>query len=721
MTEPNIPLTYSEYLNNYIAFGRKCANECPPLERVSDIKYVQQWLDENGTNDPLVSIALRSAKQADVNTGWTLIGGKQKVKRVSDMLENSTLHPDLRSFNYWMSGMSNNFYTKFIGGVSQVHYDDLGIASGLSLMDSNKLSLTGKFDKPLKVHRVKEPLSPTDYFRVVDNPYPDSGWYGYGKPALYTMQCVAVVTYAMWEYMQGELSDTAIRGILTISGADSDEVANAHRANLEKIRNGGMDEHDVYRNLLALISDEKIGLEYLKFSRMPDGIGTPRDILDISAMIYAGLLGRPVHSFWQVNSGSFGNSNEAEIMSEASDSTGELAFLNRLAVELNKSIIPSGVKFEFSKLDNEGELERATQHRSYLDNAKCMTDLGYRESDIDDYLVMNQVIKPEYSRTAETSEDEVILNENEARNRRNKSIVKLAKEMRFNNETDPIVEYRWNGVSVERSVLFESPDDAIKPVYQPSICRSIGYETEQRAIEGYQRQYEDELTRLSEQLLNGEIRRSSFIRSVTYLYQAMLLLSFIDGKYLGRVSQATDFENEVMECAKMLFESTRPSNMVECSKQMVAYAEGTIELKDAFNIHAESTESLADEILELSKQIDDFEATESRASASELANLVVRGVKKIGKKIKNRIKTWGRKVVEYQNVGKVVGNPDKLFRWRFGRTIEHCSDCIEQNGQIRTGDEWRRLYQETGIRPRSSALECGGFNCKCTLRLVQGG
>ena len=57
---------------------------------------------------------------------------------------------------------------------------------------------------------------------------------------------------------------------------------------------------------------------------------------------------------------------------------------------------------------------------------------------------------------------------------------------------------------------------------------------------------------------------------------------------------------------------------------------------------------------------------------------------------------------------------EPLFMWVVGPT-ESCTDCKENNGQVKTMREW----MATGKMPQSNALECKGYNCQCTLVQVE--
>ena len=88
-------------------------------------------------------------------------------------------------------------------------------------------------------------------------------------------------------------------------------------------------------------------------------------------------------------------------------------------------------------------------------------------------------------------------------------------------------------------------------------------------------------------------------------------------------------------------------------------------------------------------------------------------------RIAARVRIWANKRLEALNIGKLFKTPppgedEPRYTWRLGATERHCSDCLRLNGQTHTASEWTRA----GIRPQSPDLECGGWNCDCSLELT---
>jgi hypothetical protein len=82
--------------------------------------------------------------------------------------------------------------------------------------------------------------------------------------------------------------------------------------------------------------------------------------------------------------------------------------------------------------------------------------------------------------------------------------------------------------------------------------------------------------------------------------------------------------------------------------------------------------------------------------------------------MKARAALWADRYNDVVNRSKLAtaGAADRLV-WVYGDT-DHCETCFTLNGIVASAEEWR----ESGFKPQSppnNQLECGGWNCQCTL------
>lgn len=83
--------------------------------------------------------------------------------------------------------------------------------------------------------------------------------------------------------------------------------------------------------------------------------------------------------------------------------------------------------------------------------------------------------------------------------------------------------------------------------------------------------------------------------------------------------------------------------------------------------------------------------------------------------IANRQNLWLNKgLMEFYYLGLLLARSTQRLKWVLGPT-EHCTTCLGASDQVHTAQEWLNL----GLFPRSSRLECGGYECQCDLVITQ--
>lgn len=79
----------------------------------------------------------------------------------------------------------------------------------------------------------------------------------------------------------------------------------------------------------------------------------------------------------------------------------------------------------------------------------------------------------------------------------------------------------------------------------------------------------------------------------------------------------------------------------------------------------------------------------------------------------DRAELWVARYGEIVNQAKALACKDQKLIWNLGPT-EHCGSCIRLSGRVKRGSYWT----EKGILPRRAGagyLDCGGYNCQCSL------
>ncbi len=77
----------------------------------------------------------------------------------------------------------------------------------------------------------------------------------------------------------------------------------------------------------------------------------------------------------------------------------------------------------------------------------------------------------------------------------------------------------------------------------------------------------------------------------------------------------------------------------------------------------------------------------------------------------SRLPMWINRYTEVVNTAKTMACANQKLKWVLGDT-DHCNSCLSLSGKVKRGKFWL----SSGILPQSRQLECGGFNCQCSLQ-----
>lgn len=79
----------------------------------------------------------------------------------------------------------------------------------------------------------------------------------------------------------------------------------------------------------------------------------------------------------------------------------------------------------------------------------------------------------------------------------------------------------------------------------------------------------------------------------------------------------------------------------------------------------------------------------------------------------SRLDVWINRYRDLINQAKTLACGDMKMVWVLGPT-EHCSTCAKLAGKVKRGSYWQAHVMPQN--PPNSKLECGGWNCQCTLQ-----
>lgn len=81
--------------------------------------------------------------------------------------------------------------------------------------------------------------------------------------------------------------------------------------------------------------------------------------------------------------------------------------------------------------------------------------------------------------------------------------------------------------------------------------------------------------------------------------------------------------------------------------------------------------------------------------------------------ILDRVSLWVKELRDLGGRGRLRAKDGELAVWELGDTEIHCPDCLANSRLKPHRVKW---WRDADRLPRSKDLDCGGYNCDCTLR-----
>lgn len=371
----NDPLSVYLSLYTWYSNARKTIPTVPAFS--ADTRARDKVLSTIWQNEPHIAGILSNVVQIDKNRGWSLVGGRNQVRRFSDSLHASDNGAGWRPF---ASKQSLSFYVTDLGPIGEIGrqttelitvdpnatIDDLialndrwgAIPMGaLYHVDPTLCYLSGNPYMPLVYAPDGKPEQkwlPSFYFRSVSMPSHLDSMLGAGTCALSrALQFTELMLYVIAHDLE-QLRDAPSAGWMFIKGINQEQIDAKLEEDKEKAENDGTVN---VRRLIQLASTGDVGGQLLSFSQLPQGFELG-DWVQILMQGYALCFGYNVGEFYALRGGSMGVGTQEKVQSEHASSKGELDFALELQGNIQK-LLPDTLTFEIDERDDAGDKVRA--------------------------------------------------------------------------------------------------------------------------------------------------------------------------------------------------------------------------------------------------------------------------------------------------------------------------------------------------------------------------
>lgn len=352
--------------NDFFMSMSKLFREDEPIPPyIKDSRKRDAWLSKFYRSEPNLNGIINSVTAIDKNRGWRVVGGRNQVKRITDMLHNFEVAPGLRGWRPALATASHSFWTTDIGAIVELGKSSKGgPITGLFNVDPTKCHLTGNIDYPLKYTTAKngeQKWALDDFFRVVSSPSVFEEYNALGNCALSRCVQLAQLMVSVYRHDEEKLLSRAPRGLLLLSGIRQKQWEDAMAA-----RDAELDSNETkYYGAIAVLASAaaSVDAKLIALSELPKDFDL-RTWMDMLMYGYALCFGYDASEFWPVQYGALGRGNETQIQHEKATGKGRLDFVLGFQEQL-ENFLPDSIDFEFDQRDEQGDLIHASVHQAW--------------------------------------------------------------------------------------------------------------------------------------------------------------------------------------------------------------------------------------------------------------------------------------------------------------------------------------------------------------------
>jgi hypothetical protein len=435
-----------------------------------DSRQRDRYLQQIWQYEPHWAGVIGQAVTVDSSRGWSLVGGRNQVRRYTDLLHNSD---GGKGWRIYCRKQSLGYRVTDFGATTEIGRDGIdGPMRDIYHVDSARCRWTGKMDYPLQYCPTtdKSQLWPNEaFFNVSSLPSDREAFNSLGYSMTSRAFDVLRLMYAVLIH-DTELAQAKMpRGLLLLNNINESQWETALQSRsakntaLEREYFGGV-------MIIAGMGTEQADVNLVGLSQLPANFDR-QTFINQTMYAYALVAGFDPREFWPVSSGSLGSATETEEMARKASVKGALEFPHAWQEQFQQ-LLPDSIHFEFEERDLRGELveaEVANAWGDFLDTLKG-DSANLPVLSIDEqrqFLAMKGVIPVEWT---EAEEDSLSTDEQAARQLKDKyrampSVQRAA--IKYHNE--PIVRYTYgnkNGAPFENEVvLWSSGDELARPQY----------------------------------------------------------------------------------------------------------------------------------------------------------------------------------------------------------------------------------------------------------------
>lgn len=426
--------------------------------------------------EPHWAATINTMTLIDSSRAWTMIGGRNQVRRYTGMMHMAENGAGYRPF---FSKQALSYRVTDMGALTELGRDiEDGPLRALYHLDSARCALTGDPNRPLVYsppEGKEQEWKPGDFFRVASMPNDDERFNGLGYCATSRVYEGLLLLYAVLQHDQEKLWAKMPKGILTLHNISTEQFEKALLARKARLEGMG---REFFAGVITLGStgQEQVEAKLLALSQLPEGFSR-EDFINQTINLYAAAHGMDPREFWPVSGGTLGTGRETEEQHRKAATKGALEFPLAFQEQLQR-YLPATLDFNYEERDAQGQLEDAQVAMAWAEVATLLYQTGLdigsplldREKALS-LLVDRQIIPPEWTEgiQEETIATDTVDVTDRIRQRARQSL-RVQKAIQDPvNDNEPIVAYHWTPTRTRYVILWESGFEARQTrVYLPA-------------------------------------------------------------------------------------------------------------------------------------------------------------------------------------------------------------------------------------------------------------
>jgi hypothetical protein len=608
-------------------------------------------------------------------TPWE-VKGKRNVEYYQDVLQYADMGNGWESF---IGKLLWDFVHQDFGGVVEIVGGGkadralTGKVIAVNVLDSLSCVATPVNEYPVvywneedgSMHR----MHTSRVWRWADLSTPYRRGYGNGFCALSRYAQEAFVDVFLNRHDYEMLSDLPPSGILALSGITEKQWTNIKRSYEADRQAVGASIWHKTLVLNSLDPEKPVDAKTIPFSTVPEGF-SQKEFIDLHVNKLALALGVDPQDIWPLTGQGLGTGTQSIILAQKGQGKMFGYILQMLTRFVNWTVLPPYLEFQFKHQDADGDKQKAEQASLWAGIATSLKSSGLIDDETALQLLANNVA--EFGDVLMDSDGQIRLP-----------------------SSDP--------KEGSDDVLIADDETPIDPnVTPPTAETTADNQTPNTDTVPRQRGTTDDGT------ANRTLRFASYIDA-----------------HMGRRGNAyrdvkayTDTRDEYTRNVELI--------MQDAAEGTVSKASFGIRMRSALNTYGRAAyldglaaggvevESYADLPTDEKETIAGLLAANS-SYVSDAANKIFGADGVFIGTPDMRAAMWSNKSLqEFYDAGVLSADANGMYIWKYGDT-EHCDDCRRLNGQKHRYKEWH-----AHIMPKSSALKCGGYNCKCELEKTTG-